>query len=278
MTTQAHPMHRVDNARAVTNVALALAQPIAAYFSEWSGRGVSDFERSQRSSGPVTPAPGTFAIWGPLFIESVRYAAWSARRDQREDEALQRIGWLTSATFASTSAWSVNAQLRGLGWPSVGLITLGAASSTAALLDATRRPDDPTARRAARSIAPLAGWLTLASFANLEATLNETGGRPAPRVEASRAMLMLGAATVTAGAVTLASKGSPLYAGAVAWGLAGTIARNLKAKEPLVAAVAGAGIAALAAATLFARRRAASERQASITSSARPSRASRAST
>lgn len=216
---------------------------------------MSDRERSRRSSGPVTPAPGTFAIWGPLFIESLRYAAWSAQRERRSNPTLRGVGWLTSATLASTSAWSINTQLRGLGWPSVAIIGAGALSSTAAFLEATRHArQDDGARRAARSIGPLAGWLTLASFANLEATLNETAGRPAPRIEASRAMLLLGAATVTAGAVTLASGGIPLYTGAVAWGLGGTIMRNVR-EQPLVAGVAGASIAALAALSLFARKR-----------------------
>lgn len=237
------------------NVALAMAQPIAAYFSRWSGKGVSEEERARLTSGPITPAPGTFAIWGPLFAESLRYAAWSAQREHRGDAVLRRAGWLTSATLASNSAWSVHAQLRGLGWPSTAIIALGASSATAALLDATHGAEhDDTASHAARSIAPLAGWLTLASFANLETTLNETRGRPAPRIEDGRALMLLGAATLTTGAVTVAAKGSPLYAGAVAWGLGGVLVRNVREGRGWIAAAAGAGIGALVATALIARK------------------------
>lgn len=247
----------IDTARAVANVALAAAQPLAAYVSRWSGHGVSEAKRAEQSGGPVTPAPGTFAIWGPLFVNSLAFAAWSARREQRTSEALRHVGWLNGATLASTTVWSLNAQLRGLGWPSVAVISLAAASATAAMLDAgLAHADDPSARRAALSIAPLAGWLTLASFANLETTLNETRGRPKRASEDRRAALLLGAATTTAGAVSWAARGNPLYSAAVGWGLAGTLARNVRDRRPVVATAAVAGLTALTALTMLARHRA----------------------
>ena len=245
----------LDRVRSGLQIALAGGQPIAAYLSEIRGQGTSEVERARRSDGPVSPTDGAFAIWGPLFAASAALAFWSAGRERRADRTVRRVGWLASAANASNIAWSLNAQLSGLGWRSLALITTGAASAIAALVQAERdAPSSRNARLVAWGVGPLAGWLTLASFANLEATLNETGGRPARDVEDRRAAGLLGAATIAASSVALATRGSAPYAGAVAWGLGGTAVRSVRERRPSVLAAACAGLALFAGALWLARR------------------------
>jgi tryptophan-rich sensory protein len=231
-------------------VVLSATQPLAAYLSKLTGKGMTQGERAHESDGPVTPADGTFAIWGPLFLGSLTWAGWSALPENRNDPALQRIGWLACGTYASNIAWSIQAQFSGLSWPSVMFISTGAASACAALVEAEHAPNAQLARY---TLGPLAGWLSLATFANLEATLNDRYGRPAPRSEARRAIALLGAASATASAVSLASGGSIPYAAAVSWGLAGTAVRNFREKRNSVALAACAGIALLAGITAAVR-------------------------
>jgi len=282
-----------DQALAIANLALASAQPLAAYVTKLTGRGVSEAERASAVDGPVSPVPGTFVIWLPLFATSIGYGARIARvRDRRVPPG--SVAWLMSAAYSCNTVWSLQAQLRGLGWPSVAIILAAAGSASAALIGAERlaassREASPRgaateaarrearvpevaspetsslersvradlsneARAAAHAIAPLAGWLTLAAFANIEATLNETGRRPRRREEARRALALLGGAQVAAAAIASASRGSPLYTAAVAWGLGGVVLRNLRAQNRVVAVAAGIGACAAVAGTLFGRR------------------------
>lgn len=236
------------------NLALAAAQPAAAYVTRLTGRGVSEADRAKVVDGPVSPAPGTFMIWLPLFARSLAHGVHLARA-KRLPAPLQRAAWLTSAAYACNAAWSLQAQLRGLGWPSVALIASGATSAISALIDAERvASPSREARRAADAIAPLAGWLTLATFANFEATANETGGRPKPPAEEARALALLTAAGVTGATVAIASRVNRRYTGALAWGLGGVVVRNVRERNTKVAVVAGLGCCAFLAATLFGRR------------------------
>lgn len=248
--SRSHAPAPLDIGRTTAGVVLSAAQPLAAYLSDLTGKGMRQVDRARESDGPVTPAGGTFAIWGPLFLGSLTWAGWSALPENRNNPTLRRIGWLACGTYASNIAWSIQAQLSGLSWPSLAFISAGAASATAALVEAERTPSAQLARY---TLGPLAGWLSLATFANMEATLNDRYGRPAPQAEERRAIALLGAATATASAVSLASRGSIPYTAAVGWGLAGTAVRNFRERRPAVAIAACAGIALLAGITAAVR-------------------------
>lgn len=255
--------HASDRALAIANLALASAQPLAAYVTKLTGRGVSEAERARAVDGPVSPAPGMFVIWLPLFATSIGHGARMARG--RDSGPFPRtVAWLMTATYSCNTAWSLQAQLRGLGWPSVGIILAAAGSASAALISAERLAASTgssasqalslEARAATHAIAPLAGWLTLAAFANIEATLNATGRRPGEPRETRRALALLGGAVAAAAGITRASRGNRLYTAAVAWGLAGVALRNARARNPVVATAAGIGACAALGAAVFGRR------------------------
>lgn len=237
----------------MANLVLAATQPVAAYVTKLTGYGVSEADRAREVDGPVSPAPGAFAIWLPLFATSIAHGAHLLGTPVR-GVPLRRATRLMNAAYFSNAAWSLYAQLRGLGWPSVGIISGATASAIAALLEAERASGrQHEAAGAARAVAPLAGWLTLAAFANVEATLNETGRRPDRPHENRRAMALLGAACATAAAVTFASRGNRLYSAAVAWGLGGVLIRNLRAGNVAVAIGAGCAFAAALGASVSGR-------------------------
>ena len=91
----------LDTARITAGIALSVAQPLIAYLSELTGKGMREVDRARSSDGPLTPADGAFAIWGPLFLGSLTWASWSALPAQRNEPSVRRIGWLACGTYAS---------------------------------------------------------------------------------------------------------------------------------------------------------------------------------
>ncbi|MCO5102016.1 MAG: hypothetical protein M9885_14175 [Burkholderiaceae bacterium] len=235
---------------------LAVAQPIAGRLGHRTGGASSIEARSDAVRGPVTPPKGAFAIWGPIFFGNV-WLAWQAcTRVDRASAAERRIAWLNSAAFAANSAWSLQAQRRGLGWPSLAIIGTGTAAATAAMLEA-EGATHPTrfTRLAAQTSGPLAGWLTVATATHVDATLTTVRGRPAPAAAQRRAVALIGAASGAAALLARAGRGNAGYAAAAGWGLGAITWRSAREGRPQVAAAAAAGLGIVLLACLRARRR-----------------------
>ena len=170
-------------------LALSLIQPLATQFHRTTGAGRAETAETDVHGGPVTPAGGAFAIWLPLFIASTVFGSGISKAERQRHKKIETVEALAATTFAADTAWTLQTQLRGLGWGSVALIGTAAASAVGALLTASRHATaDPGMGFAARWLGGLAGWLSVASFANLEATLNRQHGRPGPAVEERRAV------------------------------------------------------------------------------------------
>lgn len=235
---------------------LSIAQPVAGWLSHFTHRGKTIEERSDAAGGRVTPAKGAFAIWGPLFAGNVALAVRSFFRSRFETPLNRWIAWLSATAFAGNTAWGVQAQFGGLGWPSFAIISASAIAASAATIASERAAmDTGFARLAANTTGPLAGWLTVATFANLESTLNETQGRLPERAATRRAVALVGAASAAATGMAIATRGNPGYAAAAAWGLGGVMLRNQRESRPEVATAATIGLCTVAVATLFCRRR-----------------------
>jgi hypothetical protein len=107
------------------------------------------------------------------FLLGLIYAVDQLRPSRAELPLYRRIGWLTAAAFAANTAWSVIAQLEG---PLVftGLVFLVAAfGSVAAAWRTFRTLDAPLVARLA--VGTLAGWITVAIFANWSVVLKDLG-------------------------------------------------------------------------------------------------------
>jgi tryptophan-rich sensory protein len=244
-----------DIARAAFNLTFAAMQPIASEFCRLTKRGVPIDERSKSVEGPATPPSRAFLIWLPIFAINLVYAVRTAMGKALRDPTLRRAGWLTGIAYAGNVLWALQAQFRGLGWASLGIIGTSAAIATAALIEAERSRDvSRHATLAAYSVAPLAGWLTVAAFVNAEGTLTWTKGRRSPEAQTRRAVGLLGGATAVAAATAAASRGNPLFSLAAGWGLGGVAIKNTRNRNREVAAAASIGLAALAGVTFLASR------------------------
>lgn len=236
-------------------LSLALVQPIAGRLAPLIGRGTSIEERSDAARGPVTPAKGAFAIWGPLFAGNLALAIRSFFRRRIETPANKWIAWLSCAAFAGNTAWSLQAQFAGLGWPSLGIISSSAAAAAAAIIVAESVAEESGfARLAVRTTGPLAGWLTVATFANLDSTLIETQGRLPQDAASRRGVALVAAASTVATGMAIATRGNLGYAAAAAWGLGGIVLRNRRESRPNIAAAAATGLCAVGLATLLSKR------------------------
>lgn len=244
---------RIDVARSVANLLLAAAQPVAGQASRLSGSGEPIEDRSARTENAVTPAAGAFAIWGPIFASSLNYAVRTAAR--RDDPLVRRTGWLSAAAFAGNTVWELWAQYRGIGWRSVGIIAATAAAANAAMLTATRADAaEPNRALLLDTLAPLAGWLTVATAANL-AGARQGDAKSVGGVTSNRgALALVAGAGVAASALTHAGRGELRYAGAAGWGLAGIALRNARDRNVPVFAAALAGLGLVGGAAIVARR------------------------
>jgi hypothetical protein len=236
-----------------TVAALAVAQAVVPVLPRVVRRAATEQERSGPVQGPLTPAPGTFAIWGPLFATGIAYPLVAARATDRRTDPAGDV--LVGAAFALDIAWSVNSQFRRLGWLSLGLIA-GAATAAGVAVDRAERRDPaggPDRARAAL-VGPLAGWLAVAAVANLETAANLRLGRPDGASEDRRAVGLLAAASALIGWASLRNRGNLPYAAASGWGLGGILVRALRERRPRVARAAAVGLTTVAAAAATGRR------------------------
>ncbi len=97
-------------------------------------------------------------------------------------------------------------------------------------------------------MAPLVGGLSVATFANLESTLNLRNGRPSGPSEVRRATALVGAAASTTAVVKAGLRGNIPFVLAVTWVLGGIVLKAVRAGHRSVAAAAAIGALGTAAA------------------------------
>ncbi|WP_328307921.1 tryptophan-rich sensory protein [Actinomycetospora sp. NBC_00405] len=245
--------NRAGLLRAATALALATAQPLSTRAARWTGRGRTEVEQATATEGPVTPAGWAFVIWAPLFAGSLAYAATDLRRERAGEETSGAAGWWANAALAGNVAWSLNAQFRRLDEVSVALILGSASAATTSVALAERDPRAGAGRATARYIGPLAGWLCVAAFANIETTRNLRRGRPEDRQATRSAVALVAAAATVGGAAAAVVRGHRGFALAACWGLTGIAVKALRHGQAPVATAAGVGGVALATSSAVAR-------------------------
>lgn len=245
---------RSDAVRAAANILFAGAQASVGQLSRVTKSGKPIDVRAAETDNPVIPLAPAFAIWGPIFAANFAHAARTYTR--RDDPLIRRTGWLSAAAFAGSTAWELWSQYRGIGWRSVGIILAPAVAANTAMLTAVNADEDePSRDLVLNSMAPLAGWLTVATAADIASARVAEGGATGPITQTRAALAIVAATTAAASTLAYTSRGEPRYAAAAGWGLAGIAVRNLKDRNRPVAVAALAGLAAVAGATLLARRR-----------------------
>lgn len=243
-----------DTARIAANLVLSVAQPFAGNVSRLTGEGKPIDQRAETYT-PVTPIGPAFGIWGPLFASHIYLSARAARAKHRDSKLLHDIGWLSAAAYAANTGWELQAELDGLEPQSNAIIASGAVAACAAILIAERGDYPEDDRKMVRfPLGVLAGWLTAATAANVEASRVKALGRPDEARGEEEAITLIAVTSLAAAGMTVATRGSLHYAGGAAWGLGGVIVRNLWEDRPRIAVAAALGIGGVLAAALWTRR------------------------
>ena len=219
---------------------LSLAMPAIAFLSQRGLFGPTNAEVSDRYPTLLVAAGYAFSIWGLIFLLDVVYGVRQATGARRTDPALDRAAPWAALGFAATAAW-MPLFSTGLYWLCVLVIlaaTLGTVRAAMHLRDA-----DAVGRWA---LPMHAGWLTLASALNIAQTVVAYRLLPTDRM-LGWSLVLLAVAALSALAINARLR-SLAYAGAVAWGLVATYARQ--SASPLDGACTAA-IAALSAALLL---------------------------
>ena len=244
------PASKAVNAVNAVDLALTIALPLSTRLYQWAGVGKSEVDRAREFEGAVSPPPAAFVIWAPIFAGLTSYTILKAVRPL--EARAEAAAALLRTSLLGNLLWSLNAQFKDFGWQSVALIGASAVSATGAVAKFQRLgATDPTAKLAARLTGPLAGWLSVATFANVETTQRYTRSRSrfwlTPTVLAGMAVL-----TVAGGVV--ATRANAGYALAAGVGLGGIAVKNAR-KRPWLAFCALAGLIALSALVVALRRR-----------------------
>ena len=207
--------------------------------------------------GALAPARYAFAIWGPIFLGIGALSLEQARERFAYNERWHAARWPLIGSFACGVAWPavVNKGYTGLATClQLGMLA-GAATAYRTLIPDNAPVADTEERLTVRwPLGLYTGWLTVATFANLDATFNGTQGSSSEEAATRRAMVLVGAASGTAAAMAVATRGNLGYAGAAAWGLGGILLRNRREQRPAVVRTAAIGLSAVALATILARR------------------------
>lgn len=237
-------------ARRLSNLVFAFSQAAIPALGYLGLFGQTVTSEAQTIKTPVVPADYTFAVWSAIFLLGLIYALDQMRPSRAELPLYRRIGWLTAAAFAANTVWSVIAQLGG---PLVltGLIFLVAAfGSVIAAWRTFRTADAPLVARLA--VGSLAGWVSVAIFANWSVVLKDLGYGDLGG-ETLQALVFLSAAGLLAAATIRMTRGALPYAVTIAWALIGLIVGNLERGTETAAVAAGLWLVTLAAGTVIDR-------------------------
>ncbi|HET7228421.1 MAG TPA: hypothetical protein VFJ16_00325 [Longimicrobium sp.] len=234
-----------DRLRQGLNVVLAVTQMVTPYLARATGVGVPIQEQFSTPTW-VTPAGYAFSIWGPIFIASLAYAVYQARPGRRADPLLRRVGWLTAAAFAACTAWAVAAQLQAV-WLTVPLIAVITGTLVAALVRVAgwREPLAlPERWLVAAPLGVYAGWVTVATVANVAVALAFAGVRDLVLPGRAWGVVLMVAAGAIGAFVTLRTRRAG-YALAVAWALAAIAVARAQDAPEVAAAAGGAAVLVL---------------------------------
>lgn len=252
-----------DDTRTLLNLVLPILQPLAGAMAPVFGIGHTMAEMSARSQTPVVPAGYAFSIWGVIFALGIAWGIWQLLPSGGRDSlAARRLGWPLAAAFACANLWMVVAALTENGWHLVLIILLMLAASLTAFFINRRLPAHaggpawPERWIIRPLVGLMAGWVSVASFANIAGAARISGAiQPDGAGETLAAVLILLAAGGLVLGVLWAAQGSPWYAAAVAWALVGILYANTVERE-LDAAVAAVSLGLLAVVLAMAWQRA----------------------
>jgi hypothetical protein len=198
----------------------------------------------------VVPADYAFAIWGPIFLLCLTYAAYQALPANRESPLLRLVGWFSAGAFFSNGLWEILFPARQFLLAQVVIIAIFACAAIAYLRVArSERGVLSAAERwlVALPFGLLFGWITAATLVSFATTFVALGLLEGGIGEAVLGAALLLTGGLVASAVLMVGKAAPpqgylAYAAAVLWALVAVVVNQYDASilttgAALVAAV-----------------------------------------
>lgn len=210
----------------------------------------------------VAPAVNAFSIWSVIYAGLIAYVVWQWLPANTTSARARSIGWMAAASMVLNASWLLVTQVGWL-WASVAVIATLALVLGLLVQRLTAIPaeaDRPSATWAERFIVDgtfglYLGWVSVATVANITATLVDSGVNPAAPVSEYLAVVVLAVAAVLGSVLARAFGGRFGVAAAMAWGLGWiAVGRLTDAPESTITGVAAAVAAAVVIAVALAVR------------------------
>ena len=247
-------MDNKDMARQAANVAGALFQIGAPILTNEAVGRVSAENRTL-----VVPADYAFAIWGPIFLLCLAYAAYQALPANRESPLLRRVGWFSAGAFLLNGLWEVLFPARQFLLAQVVIVSIFACAAVAYLRLARSERGALSAAERWLVVLPfglLFGWITAATLVGFATTFVALGLLEGGTGEAVLGATLLLAGGLVASAVLRAAEAEPpqgylAYSTAVLWAFVAVVVNQYNASMLTTGA---ALVAAISVALVLARK------------------------
>lgn len=236
-----------DGMRAALVLVLAVGQAVMAYWPDLRGWDQTITSRSSSLDTLLVPFGPFFAIWLLIFTSLLGFAVWHALPGNLASPLLRDIGWWAAALFAGNMIWEAYVPRRGLDWGSVAIIGLELVLAVIIALKLAGAALQPSGLSFWLGAAPLyfiAGWISVAVFANLSSTLIVRRPPLIDSRKAGGALVLIGVAAAFIAPLAYVM-GTFTFAVSAIWGLLG-IAAGAHVKKAPLAVMAAAVAAALA--------------------------------
>ena len=235
---------------------LAVAQVVSPVLSQLFGG--TFFNSDPASEPPIVPPGWAFSIWGLVEVLSLAYAIWALPAHRPDPELRNRLARPLVVVFAGFSVWLAAAEIEPR-WSTLAvfLVMLGGLLFALRIALGARAHIGrwhPLARALLwGTLGIYTGWSSIAIWLNLTTALTGSGAPTTGTAGIVGQLAILAGATATAVALIRWTTGLLPYTAAVVWAFVGAVAGAAGAGDPLLAAAAGVGLAAVLAAALTQR-------------------------
>ena len=193
----------------------------------------------------LAPAVRAFSIWSVIYAGLIAYVVWQWLPSNATSPRARRIGWLSALSMVLNGAWLLVTQAGWL-WASV-VVILGLAVTLGELM---RRLGRPVRAGSVEKVIVdgtfglYLGWVSIATAANITATLVASGVNPPLEVAELLAVGVLAVAAVIGVLLARLLDARVGVALAMAWGLFWIAVGRIAGEPSSVLTGAAAGVAA----------------------------------
>lgn len=195
----------------------------------------------------LAPAGTAFSIWSVIYVGLFAYVVWQWLPANTSTGRARSIGWLAALSMVLNGAWLLVTQVGWLWGSVVVIVVLVGTLGVLVRRLTTRLPTGGVVERVVvdGTFGLYLGWVTVATVANIAATLADSGLRPALGAAEVLAVVVLAVAAGIGVALARALGGRVAIAAAMGWGLAWIAAGRLADEPGSTTTGVAAGVAAL---------------------------------